>query len=133
MAARRPLAKVKEEEDEAAELLEYYCEPYVESDAPTLSGTSGATLRHRRKRPARIETNTPGYNVLKKKITDLKRAGDRAEILRLLRMLRDWEMLLAPRGLTLPAALRDNGSPEGVEHVHLTDCKMVRSSTVNVR
>ena len=36
---------MKEEEDKAAELLEYYCEPYVESDAPTLSGTSGATLR----------------------------------------------------------------------------------------
>ena len=123
MASRkRPLVKAEEsvDEDAYAELHAYYCEPYTERDAPTLSGTSGAKLRHPRTRPPRLEQNSAGYKALRKTIGHLKRTGDRAEILRLLHMLRDWEMRSAARGLPLPPALRDP-SMEIAEVVDIAD------------
>ena len=112
--------KVKQEMDEEvyAELHSYYYQPYEESDAPTLSGTSGARLRHKRKREPRI--HSAAYEPLRKKLKELDRAGDRAEAYRLLCLLRDWEMRLSARGLARPRALGDGASSDIAEVIDLS-------------
>ena len=96
----------KMDEEEYAELRRHYLEPYQEHDPPSLSGTSGATLRHRRKRCARIESESPGFKALRKLIKALDRAGDHTEVYRLLRALCEWEERMIARGMPLPPALR---------------------------
>ena len=91
-ASEADVLVVKSEFDEAdyAELRRHYCEPYEEHDAPTLDGTNGARLRHKRKRPARIES--PEYKAVRMTFKQLDRDGDRAGAYRLLRLLRDHEV-----------------------------------------
>ena len=90
--------------DEAryAELRRHYCEAYEEHDAPTLAGTSGARLRHKRKCRARIESDSAGYKALHKMIKQLDRISNHAEVYRLLSLLYEYEVHLAPRGIARP-------------------------------
>ena len=72
---------------------------------PTLAGTSGARLRHKRKRRARIESDSPGYKMLRKRLKELTRSGNRAEMYRLLSQMREYEVRMVARGIALPRAL----------------------------
>jgi len=104
--------------DEAryAELRRHYCEAYEEHDAPTLAGTSGARLRHKRKCRARIESDS-GYKALHKMIKQLDRISNHAEVYRLLSLLYEYEVHLAPRGIARPAALGGGAPADEVAEV----------------
>ena len=70
-----------------------YQAPYTEQDAPTLGGTNGAVLRHKRKRRPRLDQgDTRGYRALRDRLKQVDRAGDRVEEYRLLKLLREWEV-----------------------------------------
>ena len=105
--------------DEAryAELRRHYCEAYEEHDAPTLAGTSGARLRHKRKCRARIESDSAGYKALHKMIKQLDRISNHAEVYRLLSLLYEYEVHLAPRGIARPAALGGGAPADEVAEV----------------
>ena len=120
-----PLARVAEVKhdvdkiDEAryAELRRHYCEAYEEHDAPTLAGTSGARLRHKRKCRARIESDSAGYKALRKRIKQLDCISNHAEVYRLLSLLYEYEVHLAPRGIARPAALGGGAPADEVAEV----------------
>ena len=78
------MAKVEDEAD-STKLRKHYFEEYIESEAPCLHGTSGAQLRHKRKRHPRIESDSAGYKVLRQKVKQLKKTGSHGEIYNLLR------------------------------------------------
>ena len=54
---------------------------------------------------------------MRKRIKGLERAGERAEIYRLLRLLRDWETRMVARGLALPKELGGGGSSSELPEV----------------
>ena len=82
------------DEEEYRKLRRHYCEAWTESDAPVL-GNSGTTLRHKRKRQPRIDTNSPGWKRLRKELGELDRAGNDAEAYRLLQRVWRWQHLSA--------------------------------------
>ena len=87
-----------------------------------MHGTSGAQLRHKRKRLPRIESDSAGYKVLRKKVKQLKKTGSHGEIYNLLRQLWTFEQSLVARGLPLPFALRESGTQKDIaEVVDITD------------
>ena len=115
------MGKVEDEAD-YTKLRQHYFESYIESDAPCLHGTSGALLRHKRKRLPRIESDSAGYKVLRQKVKQLKKTGSHGEIYNLLRQLWTFEQSLVARGLPLPFALRESGTQKDIaEVVDITD------------
>ena len=117
-AARR--IKVEMDEMDYSRLRQYYCEPWVESDAPVL-GNSGTKLRHKRKRVPRIEANTKGWKRLSMKLKELDRAGNQVEAYKLLRQLHDWEVRNVVRGLPMPGFMDNQSEVQMVDAIDLTN------------
>ena len=99
-----PLTALHNEAD-FADLRRHYFDPIVLCNVE-LPG--GRVLREQT-RPPRIDQQTPGFRALKACVRVLEKAGDRDEVFRLLRQLRDWERRPPSLGGALPACLRGEG------------------------